>query len=184
MLWHVGKIVLIVGGAICLLVVAFFLGRKWRKGYQGAKALRQSLEADLKASSEAVSDLRAQLTNSAVASGNTTHLHIGPGVQLPELHESRRESVGHSLGAVPCAICGGPHRGFDCGEGALDVGGHRLTIGELLGGLDLGGAARLGRDDLDAVRHDARSGPAGSVGEVSSCEVVEAEVVEESDATK
>lgn len=184
MWWHVGKIVLIVGGAIGLLAVAFFLGRKWRRSYDGAKALRQSLEADLKASSEANADLRAQLSNVAVASGNTTHLHIGAGVQLPELHDAGRQPDGLALGAVPCAFCGGAHRGFDCGEGALDVGGHRLTLGELLSGLDLRGAAGPRVTDTGFVRNDAGSRASSAVGEVPSGEVVEAQVVEESDATK
>jgi len=179
MWWHIGRVALIVVGAIALLLVAFFLGRKWRKGYDGAKALRQSLEAELKAQSEANADLRAQLSNVAVASGNTTHLHIGAGVQLPELHDPGREPNGLALGSVPCALCGGPHRGFDCGEGALDVGGNRLTFRELLGGLDLGSVARPRGNDAGAVRNDAGSRASGSVGEVSSGEVVEAVVVEE-----
>jgi hypothetical protein len=181
--WHIGKIVLIVVGAIALLGFAFLLGRKWRKGYEGAKALRQSLEADLKSESEANADLRAQLSNVAVASGNTTHLHIGAGVHVPELHDTGRQPNGVALGAVPCALCGGSHRGFDCGEGAIDVGGHRLTLGELLSGLDVGGVTGPRGDDLGLIRDDARSGFASSTSEVPRSEVVEGEVVEESDAT-
>jgi len=182
--WHIGRIVLIVVGAIALLGFAFLLGRKWRKGFEGAKALRQTLEADLKSESEANADLRAQLSNVAVASGNTTHLHIGAGVQLPELHDAGRQPNGVALGSVPCALCGGAHRGFDCGEGSIDVRGHRFTLGELLGGLDLRGAAGPRATDTGIVRHDARSGSSSSVGEVPSGEVVDAQVVEESDATK
>jgi hypothetical protein len=167
---HWALIALIIGGALSVLGVAFLLGRKWRKGLTDAKAHRQSLEADVAAKSEALSDLRAQLTNSAQATGNTVHVEVGSGVQS-ELHKSGYGETSSPLGALPCAVCGGPHRGFDCRERSIDVGGHRFSVGELLSGLDHGGVALVGRGVSAAVRHDVGYRALGSAGEVFSSEV-------------
>lgn len=69
---HILQIGLPVVFGVLAAFVAFKVGRRWRREYRGAKALRASLESTVATQAEALSALRAEV--SAVASGNTVIL--------------------------------------------------------------------------------------------------------------
>lgn len=89
---------------------SFKLGKRWRRGYSDALALRSRLESE----AAAASSLRAQLSQRVEASGNVVHIDTRSGV-LSELREPGRGSLSEFDGGTACALCGGPHRWSDCG---------------------------------------------------------------------
>ena len=160
-------VVLPVVAACLCVIVAFFVGRRWRKAYAAAKGLRNSLEARVSSLSDANAELRAQTTSSAEAHGGTVIVHAEhSGVVAGGVEPDSRLS---GLGDVLLSVV---RSGFDLGsagrEALADVG---QLAGVLCGMADTR-ARRLGAVLFGVLEHGVRSADVGIPDYLACQEVV------------
>lgn len=160
-------VVLPVVAACLCVIVAFFVGRRWRTAYAAAKGLRNSLEARVSSLSEANAELRAQTTSSAEAHGGTVIVHAERSGVVAGGVESDFGLSG--LGDVLLSVV---RSGLDLGSAGREA---LADVGQLAGvlcGMADARASRLGFVLLGILEHGVRSADVGLSDNLARQEVV------------